>query len=85
MKKFRDFWCFSCEEMFEALVRDEEMPECRNCGSESVEKRISAPRIGLYNNPEARSAALKKRSEEHTKREQKKGNMLSPRDFGMKG
>lgn len=67
-----DFHCATCGHEFEALVRaGEDTAECPECGA-NADRQMSAPRVGLYNDPNVRAAALRKRSEEHSLREAKK-------------
>ncbi len=52
-----DFRCASCGHVFEALVRTGHRTACPSCGSESLEKQISAP---VVTTPERRSASAAK-------------------------
>ena len=64
-----DFSCDSCPHVFEDLVSSGTTTvPCPMCGKDA-QKQMSAPRIALYNTPETKAAALRKRSEEHTKKE----------------
>lgn len=64
-----DFKCTSCEHRFDRVVdRDDTTAECPECG-DTADKVMSAPRIGRYNDPAVKSAALRKRSYEHSMRE----------------
>ncbi len=38
-----DFRCSECSKTFELLVRSTTVPVCPSCGSEAVEKQVSAP------------------------------------------
>lgn len=38
-----DFRCTECSKTFELLVRSTTVPTCPACGSEAVEKQVSAP------------------------------------------
>lgn len=71
-----------CGDEFEFLTADpDEHVECPRCDHSAV-RIMSAPSLGFMNNdPEKRKEALKKRSEEHTKREQRRGNLASIRDM----
>lgn len=40
-----DFHCASCDRTFELLVRNE-VPMCPHCGSQRLEKLLSAPNLG---------------------------------------
>lgn len=72
MLKYYDFHCSACDEIFDALVASEQrQEECPTCG-EASERILSAARVGLYNDPSAQSAALRKRSYDHSMREAKK-------------
>ena len=79
-----DFLCDECNTKFEELVdnRDIRFQPCPECGTPS-EKVMSAVSLGKYSmaTPEQRSEMLRKRSEEHTKKE-----ILSKEydKFGMK-
>lgn len=78
-----DFECESCDMVFEVLVsgNDPEATEpCPHCG-EPAKKIVGGTSNFWSNDKEKVSEMLRKRSIEHTKREQKKGNMLSPRDL----
>jgi len=77
-----DFKCNECDQGFEDYISSTTVAVvCPHCTSTNVEKVLSAVRVGLYNNRETRTEALKRRSEEHTAREQRKGNMPSVRDL----
>jgi len=39
-----DFRCEKCQAVFERLVRFDVIPPCPECGSEAVERCVSAPR-----------------------------------------
>jgi putative FmdB family regulatory protein len=52
-----DFRCVDCGHLFEALVRTGHTTACPSCGSESLERQISAPAVS---SPERRSAAAAK-------------------------
>lgn len=68
----RDFYCATCDVTFEEYVsKDDRTAKCQKCGNDA-ESVLSAPRIGVYHDPKARSAALRKRSHDHTIREMKK-------------
>jgi hypothetical protein len=67
----RDFHCDACSSTFEELVSSKQTAVLCACGSEAVFV-LSAPRIGVYNDPGKRSAILKQRSQEHTVKELKK-------------
>jgi len=38
-----EYTCPGCEHDFELLVRGQEKPECPDCGSSKLEKRLSVP------------------------------------------
>lgn len=82
-----DFICGACGHEFETLVKsngeDTEFIPCTECELGTAERQIGST-LQWSNNPATKGEMLKKRSFEHTKREQKSGNMLSPRDFGDK-
>ena len=40
-----DFECQACSHGFEAMVTGDDKPTCPECGSQQVDKLISAPRI----------------------------------------
>ncbi len=66
-----DFRCKDCGR-FEALVHKDDTEEsCPDCG-QLCARIMSAPRVGLYNNPAVRSQALKRRSERHSAAEAKR-------------
>lgn len=66
-----DFQCSSCETNFEALVPSEQtQTECVECGA-TAERVISAPHVGVMNDPTVRGEALRKRSHEHSVRQAK--------------
>lgn len=72
MLKYYDFHCSSCDSRFDALVDSDATEEtCPNCGA-MASRTVSAVRVGAYNDPAAKSAALKKRSYEHSMKEAKK-------------
>jgi hypothetical protein len=45
MLKMRDFFCVDCQEDFEALVRDGQLPVHEKCNNSNVETRVSGGRI----------------------------------------
>jgi len=64
----KDFHCKVCDIKFESLVCGDEKIMCKECGGEA-DPVLSAPRIGLYNDPVARAAALRSRSYQHSVKE----------------
>jgi putative FmdB family regulatory protein len=52
-----DFRCRTCGHDFEALVRTGHVTACPSCGSDSLERQLSAPAVS---SPERRSAAAAK-------------------------
>ncbi len=82
--KLYDFKCLDegCGNEFEFLTADpDEVVECEVC-EHSAKRLMSAPLLGLISNdPERKKESLKKRSEDHTKREQRRGNLASIRDI----
>ncbi len=79
--KAYDFLCPKCEEKFEDIVEsDTDITECIYCGFGAAKKIMSAPKLGFMHDAERRSEALKRRSVEHTKREQRRGNLKDPRE-----
>lgn len=60
-----DLECSVCEYSFEALVSPDEQILCPECSGPS-RILLSAVRVGHYNDPAKRSAALKLRSKEHS-------------------
>lgn len=68
----RDFFCAACGITTEAFVeKDVTIHPCDICSKNAV-KVLSAPRVGLYNDPEKASAALKERSHKHSVQEARK-------------
>ncbi len=37
------YQCSKCENQFETLVRSSDVPECAKCGSDKLERLLSAP------------------------------------------
>ena len=78
--KIFDYSCV-CGNSFESMEQDCNDPvNCPKCGALAT-LRPSAVNLGWTNDKAKKDAMLKKRSLDHTKREQQSGNMLSPRDF----
>lgn len=77
----RDFHCDACNVRFEDYVSsgDDRFAACPKCGV-PCELVLSAPRVGVYNDPAAKNAALKKRSHDHSMREMKR----EPEKYGFK-
>jgi len=79
--KIYDYECPECEEIFEDLGKSSELiTECKFCDCKEAKRLVPGPRVGVMNDPEVKKDALRKRSEEHTKREQRKGNLRDPRE-----
>ncbi|MCX7175788.1 MAG: zinc ribbon domain-containing protein [Proteobacteria bacterium] len=38
-----DYRCSACTRTFELLIRADSVPACPNCGSQQLEKQVSAP------------------------------------------
>jgi putative FmdB family regulatory protein len=70
--QLRDFRCV-CGLDFEDLVESSDVlsATCPSCG-QAAERIISAPHIGVTNDPAKRAEILRKRSHEHTIKELKK-------------
>lgn len=71
----RDFFCRDCEHEWEDLTpMDVTSPICPNCGSEDTGVSLSVPNIASFSimSKEDRTAHMKKRSADHSKREMKK-------------
>ena len=64
-----EFECSQCGLIFEDLVqKDETIVPCKKC--EAFSNRIlSAPRVGLYNDPNRRAEELRDRATKHQQRE----------------
>lgn len=78
-----DFHCEHCDQRFEALVDSgETQAECQ-CG-EMADRVMSAPHVGVLNDPAAREAALRRRSHEHSMREAKKNPEQLASKFGAR-
>lgn len=68
----RDFRCEGCNKQFEDYVSSSDrFSACPDCG-QPCEMVLSAPRLGVYNDPQIKAEALKKRSHDHTISELKK-------------
>lgn len=76
----REFHCDACNDRFESLMdsSDDRIAPCPRCGA-PCEMAMSAPRLGVYNDPAARSAILKKRSHDDTMKQLKK----EPEKYGF--
>lgn len=80
----KDFECEACECVWEDLVdRDNQVSVCPVCETESTKTLISCPNINTFGMKSAaeRSSLMKKRSEEHTRKELRK----EPEKFGAEG
>lgn len=78
--KYFDYRCPSCGHEFESMERSSEDPvPCPKC--ETIAALIPSANLGWTNDPSTRKEMLKKRSAEHTAKEQKNGNMMSPKDL----
>lgn len=86
--KLFDYRCPECGYEFESMEKssedevlcpavDEESPN--PCGS--VVNLLPSANLGWTNDPNTRKEMLKKRSAEHTAKQQKNGNMMSPKDL----
>ena len=83
--KVYDFECPECETLFDDVVESDTMiTKCKDCGFKAAMRTDTAPKLGFMNNREIRSEALKKRSVEHTKQQQKAGNIMGPKDVKLK-
>ena len=56
-----EYLCQGCGERVEVLVRGSEAPACPACGSDSLERVLSLPRIQSTGTRERALAAAKKR------------------------
>ena len=43
-----EYACRACGHQFEALVRASDQPACASCGSQDLEKKVSAPATEKY-------------------------------------
>ena len=43
---FYSYQCAGCGTAFETLVRSDETPSCPSCGSDKLERVLSAPMVG---------------------------------------
>ena len=86
--KYFDYRCTGCTQDFESCqwvptIPDDDFVEeevhCEDCG-EGAELMPTA-NLGWANDKEKQTEMLKKRSREHTAKEQKSGNMMSPKDL----
>lgn len=79
-----DFYCKQCDLVFEELYKkhEEDTVTCWVCKN-SVEKLLSAPKLGTYSmaSPEQKAQILRQRSENHTAKELAK----EPERFGKAG
>jgi len=79
--KIYDYICRECGLEFEEMVKSaDEWVDCKECEKGPCEILPTA-KLGWTNDPAIRKEKLMKRSREHTQKEQKAGNMLSPRDI----
>ena len=79
--KLYDYICKACGNEFEELVTGiDEWVDCKECGLGPCEILPTA-NLGWSNDPLTKKEMLMRRSKEHTIKEQKSGNMLSPRDI----
>lgn len=88
--KYYDFECTDCGEVFEEMVQSlEEVLVCPTCACTETIRHMPNTASCFLNEHVKKAASLKKRSEEHTKAEQRKGNLPSMRDYpqfvGKKG
>lgn len=80
----KDFECERCGCVWEDLVkRNDQVSDCPECNALSTKTVISCPNVNTFGmkSPAERSAAMKKRSEDHTKKELRK----EPERFGAEG
>jgi hypothetical protein len=87
--KIFDYRCSECGEEFESMEQDAEdevwcpVVFCESplevCGARA--DYLPSANLGWSNNKEAQTEMLKKRSREHTAKEQKNGNMMGPKDL----
>jgi putative FmdB family regulatory protein len=78
--KYFDFKCPECGHVFESMEKSAGDPvDCTECGARA--EYLPSANLGWSNDQATRKDMLRKRSEAHTKSEQKKGNMQSPRDL----
>ena len=77
----RDFHCDPCNHRFEDYLSsgEDRHATCPKCGM-PTEAVLSAPRVGVYNDPAVRATALRKRSHNHTMSEMKR----EPERYGFK-
>lgn len=77
-----DFQCDECDVVFEDLVEaDVKEMECTECRTGIATRMMSAPLLGFMNDPYTKQEALKKRSLEHTRKQQKNGNLKHPSEY----
>ena len=91
--KIFDYRCPDCGHEFESMEKSSEdevlcvavktqalqgLPEVL-CGAAAA--LMPTANLGWTNDKEKQNAMLRKRSADHTRKEQKSGNMLSPRDL----
>jgi len=82
-----DYRCQECGNDFESMEKThEDLVECpaltedgTKCGTWC--EVMPNANLGWTNDPNARKEMLMKRSAEHTAKEQKNGNMMSPKDL----
>ncbi len=78
--KYFDYKCPECDFAFESMEQDcKDLVNCAECGELAL--IMPSAKLGWANNKETQTNMLKKRSEEHTAKEQKNGNMMSPKDL----
>jgi hypothetical protein len=64
-----DFYCVNCDMRFEDYVASDVYQTVHEPCGNRAERVMSAPHVGTMNDPNARAAALRKRSHEHTMKE----------------
>lgn len=82
--RYYDYVCEDCEEAFEAMVQyeDRDREPCPFCDSTEVTRKDCSPRSNfMANDPVRRKEALMKRSEKHTAKEQRAGNLPTVHDY----
>lgn len=65
-----DFRCRSCQQVFDALVRIGEVPDCPGCGGKDLEKLISLPAVSTESSRKRSFAKARKRASKEHKEKQ---------------
>ena len=81
MPKLVDFECNECSFKFEDMIQNNwPDPVCPECDSEDLTEIIGGT-ITTMHDPEVKQKELMRRSENHTRDQQRKGNLPSIRDY----